>query len=120
MARFVWNDDAFDEIRTSVGMVAYLEAMGKKWITRLNAELKTAQARRGQPAEDGYEMHITTGGSRARLYIVAATARAQAHEAKHNSILKLMQTSGHDVKKGTGEFTNPGKGFLGANSIEVG
>jgi geranylgeranyl pyrophosphate synthase len=93
-------------------MVAYLEAKGEEWVAELNTELHAAQAKRKQPVEDGYDHHVTTGGTRARLYIVAETARAQAHEAKHSSILKLMKTSGFDVKKGTGEFKNPTKGWI--------
>lgn len=92
-------------------MVAYLEAKGVEWVAELNADLRAAQASRKQPVEDGYDFRVTTGGTRARLYIVAATARAQAHEAKHNMILKLMKTTGFDVKRGTGVFKNPTKGW---------
>lgn len=92
-------------------MVARLEAMGTEWVGRLNAELRSAQAARDQPVEDGYTHHITTGGTRARLFIVASTARAQAHEARHSSILKLMDTSGHDVDRTGREFKNPTKGW---------
>lgn len=107
MARFDWHDEEFGEIRRSPGMVAHLDGMGEQWVARLNEELHGAQARRNQPVEDGYDHHITTGGTRARLYVVASTARAQAHEAKHGSILKLMRTSGLDVNQGTGRFRNP-------------
>jgi hypothetical protein len=48
--------------------------------------------------EDGYTYHVHQGHTRVRMYVVAATARAQAHERKHSSILKLMHTSGWDVK----------------------
>lgn len=92
-------------------MVAHLEEMGAEWVTRLNAELHSAQAARKQPIEDGYNHHVVVGGSRARLFIVAASARAQAHEAKHSSILKLMRTSGYKPKV-HGDFENPTKGWL--------
>jgi hypothetical protein len=112
VARFDWHDNQFPPIRKSPGMVAHLKGMGEQWTAELNAELHSAQAARNQPVEDGYTAHITTGGSRARLFIVAASARAQAHEAKHSSILKLMRTSGHDVDVNTGrEFKNPTKGW---------
>lgn len=111
MARIDWHTEEFANIRRSPGMVAHLKAMGEEWEARLNSELHAAQAARKQPVEDGYDHHITTGGTRARLYMVAATARAQAHEAKHNSILKLMRTSGLDVNQGQGEFKNPTKGW---------
>lgn len=113
VARFEWHDEEFaPQIRKAPGMVAYLEAKGTEWVAELNAELHTAQAARKQPVEDGYTHHVTTEGTRARLYIVAATARAQAHEAKNSSILKLMKTTGFDVKRGSGEFKNPTKGWL--------
>lgn len=110
MARFDWHDEQFaPQIRKAPGMVAYLDAKGTEWVSELNAELHAAQEKRHQPVEDGYDHHIQTGGTRARLYIVAATARAQAHEAAHSSILKLMKD--HDIKKGEGEFKNPTKGW---------
>lgn len=107
MARFDWHDREFGpQIRKAPGMVALLDSMGEEWVARLNTELHAAQARRKQPVEDGYIHDVTTGGTRARLYIVATTARAQAHEAEHSSILKLMRTSGQDVNV-HGEFRNP-------------
>lgn len=111
MARFDWHDEEFPPIRKSPGMVAYLEEKGEEWVAELNADLHAAQAKRKQPVEDGYTHYVHVGGTRARLYIVAATARAQAHEARHNMILKLMKTSGHDVNRGTGVFKNPTKGW---------
>lgn len=108
MARFDWHDKEFaPQIRKTPGMIITLRNMGAGWIGDLNDELNAAQARRKQPVEDGYDSHVTEGGSRARLFIVAASARAQAHEAKHGSILKLMRTSGLDVNQGAGEFRNP-------------
>lgn len=112
MAEFEWHDEEFaPQIRKAPGMVAYLEAKGVEWVAELNTELRVAQAARQQPVEDGYDHHVNVEGTRARLYIVAASARAQAHEAKHASILKLMKTSGFDVKMGSGEFKNPTKGW---------
>lgn len=120
MARFDWHDEEFaPQIRNAPGMVAHLESMGEKWVDRLNTELHAAQTARKQPVEDGYTKHITAGGSRARLFIVAMTARAQAHEAKHSSILKLMQTSGHDVDV-HGTMKNPTKGWRVHGSDERG
>jgi hypothetical protein len=111
VARYDWHLEEFVRVRKSPGMIAHLEGMGEEWVGLLNTELHAAQTARKQPVEDGYVHHITTGGSRARLYIVAKTARAQAHEAKHSSILKLMRTSGHDVKRHARDFKNPTKGW---------
>lgn len=96
--KITWNMDEFTRIRKAPALVAKLHAMGEEWTGDLNEELHAAQARRKQPVEDGYTYHINTGGTRARMYIVAATARAQAHERKHSSILKAMRTSGLDTK----------------------
>ena len=71
---------------------------GETWCSRLNAELHTAQRARKQKVADGYTYHIHSTGTRLRLYIVAFTARAQAHERKHSSILKLMETTRYDVQ----------------------
>lgn len=90
--RFDWNFDEFRRIRKSPDMVALLRQQGEQLVERLNTELHAAQARRHQPVEDGYVYHITKRGTRARLFIVAATARAQAHEAEHQSILKMLRT----------------------------
>jgi hypothetical protein len=109
MAEFVWRDEEFaPQIRRAPGMIAYLEGKGTEWVAELNTELHAAQARRKQTVEDGYDFHVTTGGTRARLYIVAETARAQAHEAANSSILKLMRTTGFDVNTSRGRrFVNP-------------
>ena len=120
MARFDWHIDEFANIRKAPGMIAYLEKMGAEWVGELNTELKAAQEARDQPVEDGYFHHVTDGGSRARLFLVAGTARAQAHEAKHNSILKKMKTSGHDVDLTGRKFKNPTKGFRVHGSDERG
>lgn len=103
MADFKWHIPEFKRIRNSPGQVAELEAMGEKWVAELNAELRAAQAKRRQPIEDGYKYWISHG-TRARLHIIAATARAQAHEAEHSSILRLMKVGG------TSNVTNPNKG----------
>lgn len=80
----------WDRIRKSPGMVAYLEKVGTETVTRCNAGLHAAQEARKQPVADGYDHHITTEGSRARLYIEPTTARAIAHEAVNHSILKNL------------------------------
>jgi geranylgeranyl pyrophosphate synthase len=97
-------NDEFEKLRKSEPLSEYFHKMGAEWVDRLNTELHEAQAKRKQKVEDGYVYHVRNEGSRLRMYVVAATARAQAHERKHSSILKLMQTSGldmdtHDAKK---------------------
>lgn len=106
MARFVWNMAEFRRIRNSPGMTEYLRAKGEKWVAELNAELREAQAKRRQPVEDGY-IYWISHGTRARLHIIAKTARAQAHEAEHSSILKLMHIEGKS------NVQNPNKGGRG-------
>lgn len=89
MARFTnWNMEEFRRIRTCEGIVGALDAMGDEWVESLNAELHEAQEMRRQPVEDGYVKHVVAEGARARLHIVPATARAQAHEDMHHSILR--------------------------------
>lgn len=90
-----WNLDEFERIRKSEGIVEYLHETGKQLVSGLNAELHAAQRERGQTVEDGYKYYVTgadEGGdtSRARLHVLAFTARAMAHEAKHQSILKRL------------------------------
>ncbi|MGH3953945.1 MAG: hypothetical protein ACRDTI_07920 [Mycobacterium sp.] len=89
MERVNWHLDEFERIRTSEGMHEYLNEIGTRLVSELNAELHEAQAARSQPIADGYKFYITKG-TRARLHIVAFTARAQAHEAKHQSILRKL------------------------------
>ncbi|GLE59537.1 hypothetical protein NJBCHELONAE_48500 [Mycobacteroides chelonae] len=86
--RIVWHLDEFRRVRKSVELLHELHNMGRKWVDELNAELAEAQRARGQEIEAGYVYHITNEGDRARLHIIAATARAMAHEAKHQSILR--------------------------------
>lgn len=105
------NEEDWDELRNSAGLVAHLNKIGADWVSELNTELKAEQVKRKQPVEDGYEHHVVEGGSRARLYVVAETARAQAHEAKHSSILKRMKTAGHEVDV-HGAMKNPTQGWL--------
>lgn len=94
----VWNLDEFERVRKDPAIEALFHERGKEWVGKLNAELHAAQMKRKQPVEDGYVYHIHDRGTRTRMYIVAATARAQAHEKAHSSILKLMETTKYDVK----------------------
>jgi type IV secretory pathway TrbL component len=94
-----WNLDGFKEIRTSEGMNAVLREMGEETVTALNSELAQAQTARRQPVNDGYGYHVSTGGSRDRLQIVAYTARAQAHEAKHQSILRRIDGTSAETQR---------------------
>ena len=93
-----WNMDEFVRVRKVAALEAMFAERGAEWTDRLNNELHAAQAKRGQPVVDGYDFHIHSGGNRLRMYIVAFTARAQAHERAHSSILKLMETTKYDVK----------------------
>jgi hypothetical protein len=92
------NNPGFVEMRKDARLVSILRVRGETWVSRLNAELHAAQKARKQPIADGYTFYVHTEGSRARLYVLAFTARAQAHERKHSSILKLMETSRYEVK----------------------
>jgi hypothetical protein len=92
------NNPGFVEMRKDPKLVSILRVRGETWVSRLNAELHKAQTARRQKVEDGYTFYVHTEGTRARLYVVATTARAQAHERKHSSILKLMETSRYEVK----------------------
>lgn len=92
------NNTGFVDMRKDPELVSMFRARGETWCARLNEELHRAQEARRQPKADGYKFYVHTEGTRVRLYIVAFTARAQAHERKHSSILKLMETTGYDVK----------------------
>ena len=92
------NNVGFIAMRKDAKLVSILRVRGETWVSRLNEELHRAQQARKQPIADGYTYYIHDSGTRARLYILATTARAQAHERKHSSILKLMETSRYDVK----------------------
>lgn len=113
MARFEWHISEFRRIRNSPGMTEFLKAKGEEWVTELNAELREAQAKRKQPVEDGYDYWISRG-TRARLHIIPKTARAQAHEAKHSSILRTMKVGG------TTNVQNPNKGGRGHGFDDLG
>jgi hypothetical protein len=88
------NTPAWSEMLHAEGLKSDLHSRGQDWTERLNAELHEAQARRNQPVEDGYDYTVTTGGTRDRLYVRAYTARAMAHEAANQSLLKLMMPGG--------------------------
>lgn len=109
-----WRESEFTRIRKSPVLEAQFHEMGFDWAERLNAELHTAQAARKQPEADGYDYHVNKEPSRLRLYIVAATARGQAHEAKHHSMLKLIPMEGLDVKvRQPNKPENPRTHFFG-------
>lgn len=76
-------------MRNSPGTDEYLHKLGEETVARCNADLRAAQAKRGQPVEDGYDYHITHG-SRARLNVFPSTPRGIAHEAVNQTILKHM------------------------------
>ena len=88
--RINWNIDEFDNIRKSAGLKAYFEEIGDVTVSRCNADLHAAQAARNQPIADGYEHKVTEGVSRAKLIIAATAARAMAHEAVNNAMLKNL------------------------------
>jgi hypothetical protein len=90
MARFEWNIDEFERIRKSPGVIGHLNSIGRETVSRCNAELHAAQAKRKQPVEDGYDRTLSLIGDRATLIITPVTARAMAHEAVNNAILKNL------------------------------
>lgn len=105
------NTEDWQEIRKAPELVTMFGAMGQEWVSKLNTELHEAQARRKQKVADGYKFAINFDEDRLRMRIWAFTARAMAHEAKHQSILRLMHTSGFDVKdKGRAKFNWGGGG----------
>lgn len=93
-----WNESEFTRIRKAPALEATFHEMGLEWADALNNELHAAQAKRKQEEADGYDYHVRNEPSRLRLYMVASTARGQAHEAKHHSILKHLPTGDLDVK----------------------
>lgn len=97
---FGFNNPEWKRIRTTPETKEELESRGREWVKRLNEELHAAQAKRKQPAEDGYKYEVTTEGSRYRLYVWPFTARAIAHEAVNQSMLKLVPVG--NVKKNAG------------------
>jgi hypothetical protein len=105
------NTEDWQYIRKAPELVSLFNQIGGMWVDDLNSELRQAQAARKQKIEDGYKFAINSDSDRIRMRIWAFTARAAAHEAKHQSILKLMKTSGWDVKRGSARPTNPGPNF---------
>lgn len=83
------NNPEWRRIRTSPGIVSDLHRRGNQWVKRLNEDLERAEARRGQEVEAGYDYTVTTRGTRARLYVNTTDARAAAHEARHQNLLKM-------------------------------
>jgi hypothetical protein len=104
------NTEAWQYIRKSPDLIDMFTVMGEHIVQELNWELNAAQARRKQKVEDGYKFAVSVNDDRIRMRIWAFTARAAAHEAKHQSILKHMQFVG-DINKGTGGRRNPGPNF---------
>ena len=104
------NTEDWEYIRKAPELITFFGGMGQQWVSELNNELHAAQAARRQKVEDGYKFAISMDSDRIRMRIWAFTARAAAHEAKHQSILKLMKASGWDVRGGTGGRRNPGSG----------
>jgi hypothetical protein len=92
------NTEDWQYIRKAPELVTMFEQMGGMWVSDLNRELHAAQAARKQKVEDGYAFAISHDNDRLRMRIWAFTARAMVHEAKHQSILKLMRNSGFDFK----------------------
>lgn len=93
------NTEDWQYVRKSPELVAIFNQIGGMWVDDLNRELREAQAKRRQQIEDGYKFAINVDSDRIRMRIWAFTARAMVHEAKHQSILKLMKTSGWDVNQ---------------------
>lgn len=97
---FGFENPEWRAMRNSPGVDEYLHKLGEETVSRCNADLRAAQAKRGQPQEDGYDYHITHG-SRSRLKVFPSTPRAIAHEAVNQTILKhlpmgAVKTSGPD------------------------
>lgn len=92
------HNEEFVRLRKVQPLANLFSARGKSWTDRLNTDLAAAQVKRKQPVEDGYTFHISSHGTRLRLYVLTYTARAYAHERKHSSILKLMETTRYEVK----------------------
>lgn len=84
---FGTTNPAWRSIRNSGVVNAFLQKLGAETVSGCNADLKAAQMKRRQPTEDGYDFGISHG-SRSRLTIFPNTARAMAHEAVNQTILK--------------------------------
>jgi hypothetical protein len=119
MTRFEWHHREFVRLLKSPEVKGELEKIGTITVARCNAELHAAQARRRQPQEDGYAHKMTEGFDRARMLITTTTARAMAHEAVNNAILKNLPTGSsiptptpdHEIPRELGSRGNAGKGF---------
>jgi hypothetical protein len=99
------NTEEWQAIRKAPALEAMFMGLGESWVDRLNTELHNAQAARKQPVADGYKYAIRRDEDRLRMYIWAFTARAMAHEAAHQSILRLMRTSGFETnERGRAKF----------------
>jgi hypothetical protein len=104
------NTEDWQAIRKAPQLVSLFAAIGDEIVQDLNQELHAAQARRKQKVEDGYKFAISHDDDRIRMRIWAFTARAAAHEAKHQSILKHMKFVGQTKRQG-GRARNPGPNF---------
>jgi hypothetical protein len=103
------NNPAWREMRNSPGpWTSTCTGWGRNR-ARCNADLRAAQAKRGQPVEDGYDYHITHG-SRSRLNIFPDTPRAMAHEAVNQSILKNVRSGVKGENRGPGPRDPAGVG----------
>ncbi|MFV8317118.1 hypothetical protein [Mycobacterium sp. 23] len=96
---FPSNSPVWREMRNSAGMDEHWEKVGQETVARCNADLHAAQAKRNQPAEDGYDFSISHG-TRARLHVFPTTARAMAHEAVNQTILKNLPVGAAAAKAG--------------------
>lgn len=101
------NTEDWQEIRKSPILVSVFAEMGESIVRELNWELHAAQAARKQKVEDGYKFSISHDRDRIRMRIWTFTARAMAHEAKHQSILKHMRFVG-DTRAHDGGFRKMG------------
>lgn len=118
---FGFNNPEWREMRNSPGTDDYLTQLGEQIVARCNADLRAAQAKRGQPQEDGYDYHITHG-SRSRLNVFPTTARAMAHEAVNQTILKNMpigakSTRGpdHEIPRELARRSNEAQDYSGVD-----
>lgn len=104
------NTEDWQYIRKAPELITFFDTMGTSWVSALNQELHAAQRARKQPVADGYAHAITVNEDRIRMRIWCTTARAMAHEAKHQSMLRTMSNSGFDFKaKGRARFDWGGK-----------
>jgi hypothetical protein len=110
------NNPAWREMRNSPGVDAYLHGVGEETISRCNADLRAAQAKRGQPQEDGYDFTITHG-SRSRLTVFPNTPRAMAHEAVNQSIIKNVPIGA--PKTGTPDHEIPRELARRSNEVQA-